>query len=88
MQVEIPGDLLDGLLPLERFQHHTGFESGVMSFSFGFHWMGIGFAVLRARVQPNHSLAGGPVFRVQLTGSGIRRVVIHPECLREQNRNS
>jgi hypothetical protein len=42
MQVKILPDLLNRLLPIERFQRHTGFKSGVISLSFGFDWWVLG----------------------------------------------
>ncbi len=71
MQVKVLRDLLNRLLSLERFQRNTGFKSGVMSFSFGFHEWGSGFVVKSAPVQPNHSLAPGPVFGVHPRGDAI-----------------
>ena len=67
MDVEILGDLLDGLDALERLKSHAGLEFGFVSSSFCFHFV---WFSLDSRPAPDHhnpSLTPGPNFGVRLT---------------------
>ena len=66
-------DLLDGFLPLERFQRHPGFECRVVSSAFGFHLDGLsgcGFPLLQSIAF--YSLTTGLNFGVHLSSLGLR----------------
>ena len=67
VDVEFLGDLRDGLEAFMRFERHVGFEFGVVSSSFAFHFACVQFGLNAALTHHNHSLATGPIFRVRLT---------------------
>ena len=67
MDVKILGDLLDGLNALERLKRHAGFEFGVVSSSFYFHFVWFRLDQSPASDHQNHSLAPGPNFGVRLS---------------------
>ncbi len=72
MDVEIFGDLLDGLDALERFKRHVGLEFGFVSSSFCFHFVWFRLGSSPAPDHHNHSLAPGPIFGVRLTTSQLQ----------------
>ena len=70
VDLEILGDLLDGLDALERFKRYAGFELDVVSSSFctNFAWFRLGSSP--APGHQNHSLAPGPIVGGRLNNDG------------------
>ena len=66
MNVEFLGDLLDGFDALERLKRYAGFEFGVVSSSFAFHFLCVRFGLNAAPTHHNHSLTAGLIFWVRL----------------------
>jgi hypothetical protein len=66
VDVEFLGDLLDRFDALERLKRHAGFEFGIVSSSFAFHFVSVRFGFNAAPAHHNHSLATGLIFWVRL----------------------
>jgi hypothetical protein len=67
MHVELLGDLLDCLDTLEGFQCHSGFELRVVSFAFGFHFVGSCLGVIPSR-NHQHRIPEGIITSVSKHG--------------------
>ncbi len=73
VNVEFLSDLLDRFDALERLKRYAGFELGIVSFSFAFHFVCVRFGFNAAPSHHNHSLTTGLIFQSRLTVSGSAR---------------
>jgi hypothetical protein len=77
MNLILGGDLLDGFLPFQRFQRHSGFECRFVSSAFGFHFYGLsGCAFSHMQATAFYSLPTGPNSGVHLMPRFARVLIL------------
>lgn len=77
MDVELFGDLLEGLNVLERFKSYAGFEFGIESSSFCLHFVCFRLGSAPGPDHHNPGLAPGPIFGVRLASAESDNFKIH-----------